>query len=320
MERRSGSGERRSARPPNLEAPEQRQVSESSGTRLDNYAKQVVTLRKRPLLVLYYHEYDGKIREDDVEDIHDEFRERGVSATKRLAKLDVLIHGYGGEPDASYRIAQVIRNFADHVEFLVPFHATSGATLISLCANKIHLGPYAFLSPVDIRMGEVELVSIESFRKFATDARRDIERMLADVKSTRTSDVESVLLRELVKQETALNIGALYRISNLTGHYSFRLMYDYMFRSDSNREALCQAIANQLLHDLPSHDFTIDFHMGTTYCNLPLSEMDENTFDRTRQFVEALGELSEQGVICKDVWVTQRNETVKAPFFRLYVR
>lgn len=178
-------------------------MPEDVSTRVDRLAQQVRSLRRRPLFVFYHYEGAGRVSEDDVEDVYDEFRRRNWASEQPGEKLDVLIHSYGGDPDHAYRIAQVIRNFASDVVFLVPFHATSAATLITLCGNRIRVGPYAFLGPIDVEMGDVELAAIDSFREFAVNARREVEEVLDEGDSKRTTDVESVLLRELVNQEKA---------------------------------------------------------------------------------------------------------------------
>lgn len=291
-------------------------MSEETSARIDNLARQVLTHRRRPLLVLFYDESLGRISWDDVEDIYDEFRRHGWRMSRR-GPLDVLIHSTGGNADASYRIAQVIRNFATDVHFLVPLYATSGATLVCLSGNQIRLGPYAFLGPIDIQIGDVELASIDSFRDFAVNARREVEEILDRLESPRTTDVESTLLRELVQQEHALDIGSLVRESSLTGYYANRLLHDYMFKDESNREAMARDNANQLLSTFPSHLFVLDYHMADSYLKLKLEEMGENEFDRLRGLVDELESLTEQGVICKDIG-EEEGETVKAPFIRLY--
>ena len=103
---------------------------------VDELAHRIASKRKRPLFVMFYDEGSGRITHDDVRDVYDEFRRRGRSASSQLERLDVLIHSYGGDADACYAVAQVIRDFAANVIFLVPFHAASGATLICLCGNE----------------------------------------------------------------------------------------------------------------------------------------------------------------------------------------
>lgn len=286
-------------------------------SQIDNLAEEIKLLRSRPLLVMYYHETGGRIAHEDVRDIYDEFRRRGWSRDDLHDDLDVLIHCYGGDANASYRVGQILHDFAKKIVFLVPFHATSGATIVCLGGQEIRLAAYAALSPIDIRIGDIELASIDSFKQFAIECRRDVEGVLDENDSERTTDVESALLCEMVEQDTALGIGELYRLSTLTGHYAFRLMYDYMFSEDSNRQAIAQRIADALLRQFPSHSFVLDYHMSELI-ELPVKEMSEEESDKTKALVNFLDELVEQGIICRDIGESEDGETLKSPFFRLY--
>ena len=276
-----------------------------------------MSIRKSPLFVMFYHETAGRISHEDVRDIYDEFRRRGWTRDSAKDKLDVLIHSYGGDAHASYRVAQILQDFAKNATFLVPFHAASGATLICLGGKEIRLGAYAALSPIDTRIGNVELASIDSFKQFAINCRSDVEGVLDKTNSSRSTDVESALLCELVRQNTALGIGSLYRQSSLTAHYAHRLMYDYMFAEHSNREVMSQNIATQLLQMFPSHDFVLDYHMAFLL-GLPVKEMNEEESDKTKALVNFLDDLVRKGVVCKDIGEDEDGETLKSPFFRLY--
>jgi hypothetical protein len=59
---------------------------------VDSLALDVCHFRGRPLLVLYYHEFAGEMREDDVTDICAEIRRNGYSLEHKLSNLDVLLH------------------------------------------------------------------------------------------------------------------------------------------------------------------------------------------------------------------------------------
>lgn len=292
-------------------------MSSTLSEKIDNLAEEIKSLRSRPLFVMYYYETGGRISDEDVRDIYDEFRRRGWSRDEIHDDLDVLIHCYGGNADASYRVGQILHDFAKNMVFLVPFHATSGATLICLGGREIRLGAYAALSPIDIRIGDIELASIDSFARFAIDCRRDVEKVLDENDSKRTTDVESALLCEMVRQDTALVLGALYRLSTLTAHYAFRLMYDYMFSEHSNRPVMAQNIADALLSKFPSHNFVLDYHMSVLM-GLPVKEMNEEESDKTKALVNLLDDLVKQDIICRDIGISEEGETLKSPFFRLY--
>lgn len=291
---------------------------------VDQLAQEIIGIRNKPLLVLYYPNEFGMILDLDVRDVHDEFRRRQWHHDRMKDEMDVLIHTYGGNPNASYRIGQVIRDFAKKVNFLVPFHSYSGGTLLCFSGNCIILGAYAVLGPIDITLGGIELASIDYYMEFAERCREDIEELINKIMRKRAnapspilnagpcSDVDCALLVEMVKQVGALNVGRFFRERTLTGHYGHRLLHDYMFAGEPNKESLSTKIANGVLFEFPSHDFDMDYHICKEI-GLPVFEMTEEESDKTKTLVNKLDELSDQDVICRRI-----TDRYKSPFFRLY--
>jgi ATP-dependent protease ClpP protease subunit len=139
---------------------------------LDRLAIEFSTFRKKPLLILYYHEFEGEMREDDVEHICQEIKRRGFHRENKLQGLDVLLHTIGGDPHAGYRIAQLLRGVTPQITFLVPEYAFSAGTLSCMCGNEVRLGECAVLSPFDISFSgrrqteNIELMSNRLFQEF----------------------------------------------------------------------------------------------------------------------------------------------------------
>jgi Serine dehydrogenase proteinase len=71
----------------------------------------------------------------------------------RAERLDVVLQGRGGVVNAARRIALLLRDHADHLAFIVPFHCQSSATLLTLCADEIVAGELALFSPIDPQLG-----------------------------------------------------------------------------------------------------------------------------------------------------------------------
>lgn len=61
---------------------------------------------------MYYPDNMGRIVDEDIATVNEQFRRRGFSYTgKKIPELDVLLHTLGGSPDAAYMIAQSVRSF-----------------------------------------------------------------------------------------------------------------------------------------------------------------------------------------------------------------
>jgi len=294
-------------------------TSNASIEQLDRLASEIRKQKGNPLLILYYHEYAGDVRWTDVEAIYEELRRGGYSRENKIDMLYVLLHTFGGDPDAGYRIAQVIRDFAKKVIFLVPEYACSAGTLISMCGDKIEFGDYAFLSPIDITIEReapfepIELMSIDYYIQFAKQCREEIEKMLKDNGFNSSTNVENELLCEMVKQVGGLRLGEFFRARVLTGFYAEFLLLDYMLAQVANKEDLKNKIIRAILFEYPSHSFCMDFHISSKV-GLPVEEMDVAMSDMTKNFVSLLKQLTFAGIICKDI-----SGSYKAPFIKLYV-
>lgn len=92
--------------------------------------------------------------------------------------LDVIIvYCRGGEVNVARRIGLLLREFASHVRFIVPYYCQSAATILSLCANEIIAGPMAIFSPIDPQLHGAEngssgpmSLSAQEIKTFATMA------------------------------------------------------------------------------------------------------------------------------------------------------
>lgn len=287
---------------------------------LDKKCLEFSTKRKTPLCVMYYSDYGGSMNADDIRDLYDEFRERGIDKDHRIEKVDILLHTIGGDPDAAYMLAQVVRSMADYVNIIVPEYAYSAGTLFSMCGNRIFLGDYASLSPIDItlvsndeRDKDVELVNIDYYLQFATRSLKEVLDTHKSANSNSGSNVANDLLVEMVRQMGAHDIGKFYRSRTLTGHYARRLLGDYMFRDQPNRRTLINEIVDQILFGLPSHEFMMDYSICSGL-GLAVNKLDTDLFDQTHEILDTIGNLTRGGLVCKEA-----ENNYRVPYFRLYM-
>lgn len=77
--------------------------------------------------------------------------------------LDILIPSPGGSPDAAYRLIKFLRRRYEKVNAIVPLKAKSAATLMCLGADRISMGEFAQLGPVDIQIVDPLERGAESF-------------------------------------------------------------------------------------------------------------------------------------------------------------
>lgn len=292
---------------------------ETLGTAVERFS----SVRRKPLLLMYYPDAYGQMDVGDVKDLYDEFRDNGISKERRLPSLDVIIHTFGGNPNAAYLLAQVVRSMSHKVSILVPEYSYSGGTLFSMCGDEVLFADNARLSPIDITLSAVEsdehfeLANVDYYMRFT----RDCLDMVLDVISKKYESgefrpqtrVESDLLVEMVKQVTAHDVGKFFRERTLTGFYAERLLMDYMLRTINNRNTLKDKIIRTILFELPSHEFDMDFAI-CSQMGLPVKQMTIRESDSSKSIVEQLNQLTLQGLICPD-----EENNVKVPYFKLHV-
>jgi Serine dehydrogenase proteinase len=276
--------------------------------------RKIRLLRGHPLLLMYYPDNMGKIVDEDITTVYEQFRRRGFSYTgKKIPELDVLLHTLGGSPDAAYMIGQSIRSFCSHVNFLIPFHAASAGALLSFSGDKLIFGACAHLTPIDVSIGNVSSISVEYFMNFAVESRIKMESAIRDNKLTCGSRVESDLLTELVKQIKALDVGKLYRHRTLAEYYAKSLLSNHMFKDRPDVQVISEDISHTMVFKFPAHRFYMDY-LICEKLGLIVEQMKEEESDASKEIVNTLSKYTASGVICKKV-----KKKYRIPFIILYV-
>lgn len=64
-------------------------------------------------------------------------------------RIDLFIFSQGGDTLVPWKLVNLIREYTDEFNVLIPFHANSAATLIALGANKIYMTKMSDIGPID---------------------------------------------------------------------------------------------------------------------------------------------------------------------------
>lgn len=302
---------------PTDESPFRRSLSEQVG--------KLQEIRPHNLLVIFYQDATGYMVPEDVRTLYQEMRRVGWTRENQVHHLDVLIHTSGGSPEPAYRMAQLLRDGANHLAMLVPENAYSAGTVLSFCADEVRLGDNAGLSPIDITLGSperpptgddpgVQLVSLDYFRSFAVDTRMKTQQALNTLRGGQEAktDVESQLMVEMVRQVGALNIGRFYRERTVTGEYARVLLEDYMVRDEHNMATLVNGALQKFLYEAPAHEFHMDFHL-LRRIGLPVVESSVQESDISRAVVDLLRDAAEAQIVCRPM-----SEYYSMPFIQAF--
>lgn len=270
-----------------------------------------------PLLIMFYDDDLGQMLEDDTETIYKLLRQNNLSIENPIEQLTIILHTSGGSPDAAYQIAQTIRKFASSVLMIIPYMAASAGTILAFCGDKLYMGPTGFLTAIDVRLGNLELASIQKYLKFAIDVREELEKKFESngLQKAKTN-VESDLLVELVKQVGAINVGSFYRKNSISAVYATKLLRDYLLSQENDRIEKARTISHTLTNEIPAHDFRLDRSLCVE-AGIPVEELGEEPSDRCRNIIDILKQFSDSSEICP-LNELETDEKIKEPFFSYY--
>ena len=193
-----------------------------------------------------------------------------LSRNNRLKTLDVLIETTGGSGDESYLIGQMIHDYAEQINVLVPNKAYSAGTVLCLAATKILLGEDATLSPIDSNLED------EGGNKTTTATVHLLTDLAASMpdENSRAAVIESTIGRMDPSE-----IADMHRETRLMEQHARKLLSQYMLH-DADEETIKDVVAN-LTTETPSHESVIDYHLARDF-RLKVKRMSEQTSDLTR--------------------------------------
>lgn len=110
--------------------------------------KEIEVTTKRPLLVYATSQRPG-IPAQIAADVIDQFIVQIEALPAKTAGIDLFVESFGGDPLVIWRIVSLIRNKVKDFNVIIPHSAYSAATLLAMGANKIIMGKYGCLGPID---------------------------------------------------------------------------------------------------------------------------------------------------------------------------
>ncbi len=184
-------------------------------------------------------------------------------------KVAVVVDSPGGFAKCAYQMARFLQQHCGGFVAVVPESAKSAATLFVLGAEKIILGPYAELGPLDVQLFDREreeygsalneVQALERLNAFALQA-IDTNMLMTARRSGMTMKAllpgvqkfVSDMMRPLIEKIDTVHYTQSSRMLKVAEEYATRLLrpkYD---------EKTAENIARALVHKYPEHGFFID--------------------------------------------------------------
>ncbi len=196
-------------------------------------------------VVTYFNNTRGSICHDDVLALFELLEKIG-----RQQKIYLFIKSSGGNGQASLRIVNLLRQYCDEVVAVIPLECASAATMITLGANEIQMGPMAYLTPVDTSLTH-SLSPIDRDNDRVSVSLDELTRVVR-LWQAQNGEAKENPYQELFQHVHPLVIGAVDRAESLSIMLSKELLAYHIKDEDA-----AEKIASALNAKYPSHGYPI---------------------------------------------------------------
>ncbi|MFC2011029.1 hypothetical protein ACFLUR_01910 [Chloroflexota bacterium] len=213
-----------------------------------------------------------------------------LSTLGQMKSVDLFIYTAGGDSIAGWGLVNLVREFCDKMNVIIPFRALSCGTLIALGAHEILMSRGGQLSPVDPSVsspynptapgqqgpGRISLlpVSVEDMMAYLRMAGETGNPEQEDVVAGKaekliTEDNTANMINTLSNKVHPLALGAAYRAREQGAMLASRLM-----KYHENDKEKIQNVVGLLTKALPTHNYLIGKKEAKGIIGLPIVDMD----------------------------------------------
>lgn len=195
--------------------------------------------------ITYWNSESGAICGNDVQAMYE-----ALQAVQPKETITFFVKSDGGDGTSSLRIIHLLREYAKKLIVVAPLECASAATMLALGADEIHMGPLAFLTPIDTSL-EHQLGPVDPRNETAYVGQDELHRVVS-LWEKHSSGGNVNPFQELYRYLHPLVIGAVDRATSL----SIRLCTEILEYHLSNT-AEAERIANSLNSLYPAHEYPI---------------------------------------------------------------
>lgn len=232
-------------------------------------------------LVVYWNSHSGSVCHSDVNALYEILRARPPQE-----KMALFIKSGGGEVEASLRIVNLLRRYAERLVALVPLECASAATMVAIGADEIHMGPLAHLTAVDTSLTH-PLSPLDPENAPVAVSQNELARIVRLWREAAGED-RSNPYQALFQYVHPLVIGAINRSESLSIRICEEILGGHLKDPDRVRR-----ISTQLNGAYPSHDYPITLDEARRI-GLPARDLDPAVNDRLLALNKLYSEMGQQ--------------------------
>ena len=185
----------------------------------------------------------------------------------------------GGIIDAPLPIINLIREYCEKIEIIIPENAHSAATLIALAGDNIIMTPRSSLSPIDPQInikGTEKDANLKNI-SFSVEDIAGYYQLLDKLKITDDGKIKA--LKYITKTINPAILGQIERVRKLINIYADKIL-SYTKIDDESKNMIIKT----LIEDIPSHSYMIS-RKEAKELGLPVNNANNKLLDLVKQLI-----------------------------------
>lgn len=247
-------------------------------------------------VICYWTSTQGSICPNDVVALYETLEKIGP-----LAKTGLFLKSSGGSVQAALRIVNLLREYCSEIVAYLPLECASAATMISLCADEIHMGPLAHLTAIDSALYH-DLSPIDQRENRRVSVSLDELSRLVKLWEASAKEHHDNPYSELFKYIHPLVIGAIDRSSSL----SIKICKEILSYHLADEEA-CERLSVHLNSNYPSHNYPITMREAARI-GLKVRPLSKEVNKLLLDLNEIYSEMTQRAITDFDEWNLHDNE------------
>jgi hypothetical protein len=201
-------------------------------------------------VIAYYMHPSATINNEDVDFFYTHIRD-----LQSEVPVILILVSNGGSGTAAWRIANLLKNYCNHLTVVVPSRCASAATLLSLSAEKILFGPAGYLTAIDTSLTHA-LNPRQNDRSQPVPVSVDqVNRIKKSIEDDLKNHSSSKSLSEILFDKIhPLVLGELERTSNLSKMIARNML---SLRTDKLADEDIEKLVDILNDSFPTHGYPI---------------------------------------------------------------